>query len=894
MKKGFHHILTISLIYLFTLPLNAQVFSGKVLDEFSQPIKGANLMLLPSNQNHKVLFTATNTNGKFSLETNQDTYLLKVNYLGYESFEDSISISTNNLNKEIYLTPKTDQLDEVIIDYNYQPIRNKLDTIIVDIQEFSNGNERKLKELLNKVPGLEVDKNGIIKLNGKPIQHFLVENKLFFGGGSKLGVENIPADAVEQIELLDNFTEVEFLKDVLNTDELALNVKLKEDKKKLWFGEAEVGLGNKSFRDAHTALFYYSPKQTLNLIADHNTYGKTALSQEDILRFLGNKSLFAMFSNNLNTTNASLFSMASEKKNVTQTQSELVALNYTKESSKTSYNSYLILNHTGQDAFNEKLITYLQDNNTNQENRSTRLSNNAIAGLGSFQLKKKKTKNKHLKYQADANFSLTKNVYSQETELENNSFQINQELEADFFDFSQFLEYHQSHSKKTKSTFVINSSINQNQPSKLYQSSTPILPNQISLIEDEMYFLSQVKKITNQEHQIRYRLYQVLNKNLHLNLDVGNVFQFSNFTTEESQILSSGDENSLANQGFGNDMNYLLNNTYAGAEFRFKLGKLINKPAINLHYYYFQNSQNQEKVSINKVLFEPKWHSQINFTDTHKLSFDYSWNNQFPRPNLIANRFQLSNFNLIFRGNELLQEERFHNFKLHASNFKMASGINYFASLYFNRKTKVIREQVQIDGINQFLSPELRNAPENFYGGVFNVSKQFKYLSPFISPKFTVSDYSQLVNNEDVSSVRSDQKIEVGVHLRNFRNQKLPSLKLSYEKTFQQFRGLTNTNFDTDEIKFDFDYSFLSSFNFVSEFTYFKNRQLDGFTEEFNFLDLKLSYQKENSPWAFTVLVNNALDVRSISTNQFQDFITTQTTTFVLPRMLLFKLGYRF
>lgn len=870
------------------------MFSGKVVDEQEKGLNGASIMLLPKSKNNKVLFATSQTSGSFSLEVVSDSYLLKVNYLGYESYEDSIKITNKDYSKQIQLFPKIDNLDEVIIDYKYQPIRTKLDTMIVDVQAFADGNERKLKELLNKVPGLEVDKNGIIKLNGKAVQHFLVENKLFFGGGSKLGVENIPADAVEQIELLDNFTEVEFLKDVLNTDELALNVKLKEDKKKLWFGEVELGLGNSSFRDAHTAVFYYSPEQTLNLIADHNTYGKTALSQDDILRFLGNKSQFALSTNNLNRTNASLFSMARKKKNVTQTQAEIVALNYTKEIKKTDYNSYLIFNHTDQEAFNEKLITYLQDNNTNQESRTTRLSNNAIAGLGSFQLKRNKTKNKHLKYQADANFSIRENTYFQESELENTTFQISKQLEADFFDFSQFLEYHQSHSKKTKSTLVVNSNINQNNPTTLYQSSTPILPNQISLIQDDAYFLEQIKKITNQEHQIRYRLYQVLSNNFHLNLDVGNVFQFSNFNTEESQILTTGEENSLANQGFGNDMNYLLNNAYAGAEFRFKLGKLINKPAINLHYYHFQNSQNQEKVSVNKVLFEPKWHSQINFTSAHKLSFDYSWNNQFPRPNLIANRFQLSNFNLIFRGNELLQEERFHDFKLHASNFKMGGAINYFASLYFNRKTKVIREQVQIDGINQFLSPELRNTPENFYGGVFNISKQFKYLAPFISPKFSVSDYSQLVNNQDISSARRDQKIEVGVHLRNFRNQKLPSVKLSYEKSFQQFRGITNSNFETDEIKFDFDYTFLSDFNFVSEFTYFKNRQLDGFTEEFNFLDLKLSYQKENSPWAFTLMLNNALDVRSISTNQFSDFLTTQTTTFVLPRMLMLKIGYRF
>lgn len=877
----------VSFLSVFTV--SAQQVSGVILNEFSEPLQGANIMLLPEDQSKKVQFTASKANGSFSFEVSTGIFTIKVNFLGYKAYEEKLNLENQSLPLKIQLQPKEDQLDEVLIDYKYQPIKAKLDTIVVDVQAFSNGKERKLKELLNKVPGLEVDRNGIIKLNGKTVQYFLVENKVFFGGGSKLGVENIPADAVKQIELLDNFTEVEFLKDVLNTDELALNVTLKEDKKNLFFGDLEVGLGNKKFRDLHAALFYYSPQKTFNFIGDHNTYGKAALSEDDIFRFLGNKSKFTLNTNNLNSTNASLFSMGKENREVVETQSEIAALNYTKDYEKTDFNTYLIFNQNEARARKENRINYLQNNTS--ESRNSLIQNRSLSGLASFQLNYKRNKNSRMRLQTDANFSVSDNSYFLESFSTDSQNQINQKTETDFFDVNALFEYHRSFSKNTKSTLVFSSNINQRDPISLYESAEPILPNQIALIQDDQYFIEQIQQINNQEHQIRFRLYQILSNNLHVNFDVGNVLQYSNFISNETQLLSNGSQNSFENQGFGNDLNYTLNNAYVGAEFSFKIGKLINKPALNLHYYYFNKAQQGENRTHNQLLFEPKWDAQLNITKSEKISFNYTWNNQFPRPELVASQLKLQQFNLVFRGNELLQQERFHNFRLHYTNFNSPNNFSYFGSLYLNRKTKVIREQVVLEGINQFLTPELRDTPENYYGGSFSISKKIQFIEPFVRPSFSVSDYSQLVNNEDVASKRQTQNLEAGFYIRG---KKLPYIKFSYQKSYQQFSGITDADFETDEIKVNLDYVFLNNWNLTSDFTYFKNQQIQGFTEEFNFLDFSLSYQKENSPWLFSVLVNNAIDVKNINRNQFSDFTTNQATSFVLPRMFLAKIAYKF
>src|SRR5690606_19882698 len=99
------------------------------------------------------------------------------------------------------------------IDYNYQPVVVKKDTLIYDVAAFMNGNERKLKDQLEKLPGVEVTDNGQVKVQGKTVTQFMVEGNSFFGGGTKLSVENIPADAVDKDELIVYLNKVEHMKE---------------------------------------------------------------------------------------------------------------------------------------------------------------------------------------------------------------------------------------------------------------------------------------------------------------------------------------------------------------------------------------------------------------------------------------------------------------------------------------------------------------------------------------------------------------------------------------------------------------------------------------------------------------------------------------------------------
>src|SRR5690606_5120105 len=159
---------------------------------------------------------------------------LTVSYLGYKPQKLTITTTNQDVIKNFVLKEDPNQLDEVTLNYT-PPIVVKKDTITYKVDAFTTGEERKLREVLKKLPGVEVDKAGNVTVQGKKVTKVLVEDKTFFTGNSKLAVNNIPADAVDKVEILDNYNEVAMLKGLQDSDDMAMNIKLKEDKKKFVF-----------------------------------------------------------------------------------------------------------------------------------------------------------------------------------------------------------------------------------------------------------------------------------------------------------------------------------------------------------------------------------------------------------------------------------------------------------------------------------------------------------------------------------------------------------------------------------------------------------------------------------------------------------------------------------
>ena len=189
--------------------------------------------------------------------------------------------------KDFELIEEENTLDDVEITFE-MPITIKGDTIVYNADSFSNGTERKLEDVLKKLPGVEINENGEIEVEGKTVRKVMVEGKDFFDGDSKVASQNIPADAIDKIEVLRNYNEVGPMRGVGDdSDNIALNIKLKDGKKNFWFGEITAGIGTNEGYLVHPKLFYYSPKTSINVITDFNNIGEIPFTMQDYYRFTG-------------------------------------------------------------------------------------------------------------------------------------------------------------------------------------------------------------------------------------------------------------------------------------------------------------------------------------------------------------------------------------------------------------------------------------------------------------------------------------------------------------------------------------------------------------------------------------------------------------------------------
>ena len=233
--------------------------TGKVTDSLNKPLANANILAEPKDSLQQIKFAITDDKGRYRLDLKSIPYTVTANYLGFAKKSFDIQLDRDKI-QNIILKESAEGLEEVVLD---MPMVVKKDTILYNVNQLTTGEERKLKGILKKLPGVEVDKNGGITVNGKKVTHMLVENKKFFGGGTKLAVDNIPADAVKQVVVLDNYNEIAMLKDFQESEDMAMNIKLEDDKKDFVFGDIEAGLGNDGFIMPAVICFITVPKPRL-------------------------------------------------------------------------------------------------------------------------------------------------------------------------------------------------------------------------------------------------------------------------------------------------------------------------------------------------------------------------------------------------------------------------------------------------------------------------------------------------------------------------------------------------------------------------------------------------------------------------------------------------------
>ncbi|EPR74044.1 TonB-dependent receptor [Winogradskyella psychrotolerans RS-3] len=867
--------------------------SGKVTDTIQNPLPYANILAIPAADDQEIRFAITEKDGsyKIGLEKNQ-TYELTVSYLGYKPQTLTITTTDQDITKNFVLKENPDQLDEVNIKYT-PPITVKKDTITYDVSKFVTGEERKLRDALKKLPGVEVDREGNVMVNGKKVTKVLVENKTFFTGNSKLAVNNIPADAVEKVEVLDNYNEVAMLKGLQDSEDMAMNILLKEDKKKFVFGDMEVGSGIEDRYLLHPNLFYYSPKTNVNFIGDLNNQGIKSFSFSDYLEFEGGFSKLLSDASSYFSLYTSDFAKYLNNQDFTDNINQFGALNIRQSVSKhTDISGYLITSNSKTQTASNTLNAYQNIEDPFTEDRTVTNDLNNFFTIGKVTVDYDPTYKQDFAYNAFVKVTNNDSHGLVNTVTLNESNNITTLTDVTALNLKQNITYSRKLSKAHTATLEATYNFQNDKPITEWLTNQQILQGLIPLEDADMYNILQTKKSTSHNFNAIIKDYWVINNFNHLYTSLGVNTSFNDFYNEDVQLLNDGSINNFSSAGFGNDFGYSFIDSYLGLEYKFQIGIATFKPAVFYHGYLWRTQQLEDSETFSKNLVLPQFTTKVEFNNSEKLNFKYKLNARFPRVNQLANNFVLSNFNNVYRGNNQLENQLYHSASLTYYKFSLFRSLNFNLNTSFNKRLKTIKTVSELNGIESFNTTTMFDQPEHNWTLSGGISKKINKIRYKLRTRFSYNDNFQILNNETNLNISKSISSTIGVET-SFKNH--PNLEINYTKDFNNYKALNNvSNFDNDQLEVILEYDFLKDFIFKADYTFdnYNNKSLDTKTT-FDTANASLFYQIEDSPWGFEINATNLFDTRFKQQNSFNAFVISDSRTFILPRIVMFKVSYK-
>ena len=269
---------------LFSHYSTAQTISGKIVDTAGKKdIANAVVALLTPGDSILYKFARTNAAGHFDIK-NVDTgkYVLLITHPYYANYVDDITVTKTNLDlKQIPFISKSQLLQEVIVKSG-SPIKIKGDTTEYTADSFRVQANANVEELLKKLPGIQVGKDGTIKAMGEKVTKVLVDGEEFFGDDPGIAVKNLRADAVDKVQVFDKKSDQATFTGIDDgVKDKTINLKLKDDKKKGYFGKLSGSGGLPSNYNNTAMINAFKKKRKLAAYGIMSNTGQTNLDWQD-------------------------------------------------------------------------------------------------------------------------------------------------------------------------------------------------------------------------------------------------------------------------------------------------------------------------------------------------------------------------------------------------------------------------------------------------------------------------------------------------------------------------------------------------------------------------------------------------------------------------------------
>uniref|UniRef100_UPI00404A111F carboxypeptidase regulatory-like domain-containing protein n=1 Tax=Flavobacterium sp. TaxID=239 RepID=UPI00404A111F len=895
-----YHILYFTL-FLFSIVSFSQNIrlEGSVKDSTGLGLEMANVMAVNKVTKAMDAYAITNEKGRFFLNLSPNTeYDIKASYIGYQSFEQTLKTLNVAMDYNIVMQQGL-QLKDIEVVYE-MPVTISGDTIIYNSDSFTNGTERKLEDVLKKLPGVEVDSDGNITVEGKSVQKVMVEGKDFFDGDTKIATKNIPANALDKIQVLRNYNEVTNLKGLENNEEnVAINIKLKEGKKNFWFGDVTAGGGFGDSSDRYLInpkLFYYNPKFSVNVIGNINNIGELPLTPRDYFKFTGGfKNMMRKGGSNFNVTSNDLGIGNLNNNQAANIDTKFGAANFSYNPSKAlTFSGFgIVLGNKTQTLTNTTIErpTPLQDEA--RQEVTNQLSTQTLLKLSGSYVPSDKL---HVDYDALVKFS---DQREEQTVFSSLLSDINTNKTQNPISLNQNFNYYYTLNAKNVFAFELQHLYQEEDP--FYNANLEFQPfifsgyNNAQTRND----INQNRFVKTNKTDAKFDYYYMLTPKSNINVTIGNTYSYQNFNSSIFQVLDNGAVNDLNSAENTNNVDYAFNDVFLGLHYKFIKGKFTVTPGFSVHNYATKDNQLDSSNKMNFTRFLPDVFALYQIKKSETITYNFALQNNFTDITKLAEGFVFSNYNSLFSGNRNLENALSQSHSLRYFKYNMFNFENIFGFLNYTRQVDAVKSRALLSSSGANQASSAVNINSNFadetISGAFNYGRSFsRYYKASAGLNINWSKFNNIIadlSQPDV--IQTTESFTQSYNVKFSTNyKKYPNLSLGYTYTVND--NFTDT-FYTDSPTIGLEYYFLNAFSLVSDYSFYHNRnKAKTIDTEYDFLSASLVYQKKDSKWEYKVSGTNLLETNALNNNSFNQIAGTSSFSSytVQPRFVILSLKY--
>jgi hypothetical protein len=281
----FRYLSIIIFSSLVSLNLAAQSVSGSVRDAATNmAVSNATIKLQVADSSQDPMLTVSDATGHFNFEdVTNGAYKLTVTSIGYAPQNKVFTVLGQNVNLQINISKTEETLSTVVIN-NTPPVRQNGDTLDYSANQYKVNPDATSEDLIKKMPGVTVDKNGTVTAQGETVKKVTVDGRDFFGDDATATLRNLPAEVVDKIQVFDKLSDQAQLTgfDDGNTQK-SINIVTKKDMRNGNFGRVYGGYGTDDRYSGGGNVSFFNNDRRISLLGLFNNVNQQNFSSEDLI-----------------------------------------------------------------------------------------------------------------------------------------------------------------------------------------------------------------------------------------------------------------------------------------------------------------------------------------------------------------------------------------------------------------------------------------------------------------------------------------------------------------------------------------------------------------------------------------------------------------------------------